>query len=48
MLDLLKDLIGVTTNDYDIYIIIIGCTGLLWAVKSVISGILTAITNIFR
>lgn len=39
---------GIADNTYDLYLVIIGTTGLLWAVKSVISGIITAITSLFR
>lgn len=48
MIQLLKDLIGITTNDYDIYIVVISIISIMWIVKTVINGIFNAILQIFK
>jgi len=50
MLDTVKSIIGVgsAVTDYDLYLVIIITIALMWAVKSVISCLITTITNIFR
>lgn len=48
MLDYIKEIIGITTTDYDIYLTIICAICLLWIVKSVITGLYQSVLHIFR
>lgn len=50
MIDYLKDILGIASDftDYDLYLAIICSTGLIWIVKTVISGIYTTIISFFR
>ncbi len=48
MIDLLKEIIGITTNDYDIYIVVISIISIMWIVKTVINGIFNSILQIFK
>lgn len=49
MIDLLKDVLGIVGNsDYDLYLVVICSVALLWAVKMVISGILSTVLHIFH
>lgn len=48
MIDQIKDILGLSVSDYDLYIAIICTTGLLWCVKSVITGVFNTVLHIFR
>ena len=47
MLELIKEILGVTVPDYDIYLVVICAVGVIWIVKSVITGIYNAVLHIF-
>ena len=50
MIDLLKDVIGLAaeTTDYDLYLVIISAIAICWVVKTVISGLYSAVLHIFK
>lgn len=48
MIDTVKDILGLTTGDYDMYIAIICAVGLIWGVKQVIMAIYNTILHIFQ
>lgn len=48
MIDLVKSVLGVTVEDFDLYIVIISAVALLWTVKMVICGIYNAVLQIFH
>lgn len=50
MISYLKDIIGIAADvtDYDLYLVIISAVGCIWIVKTVITGIYSAVLHIFR
>lgn len=48
MIEYFKNILGVSVNDYDIYLVVICAITLSWIVKSVISGIYNTVLNFFR
>ena len=50
MINLIKDVLGIASNvsDYDIYLVIICAIAICWVVKSVISGLYSAVLHIFQ
>ena len=48
MIDYVKDILGVTSADYDTYIVIICAVGVMWVVKSVIHGFYQTVLHIFQ
>lgn len=47
MIELIKEILGITVSDYDIYLAVICAIGVIWIVKSVITGIYNAVLHIF-
>lgn len=48
MIDLIKQILGITVEDYDMYLVIIATVSILWIVKSVIHGVYNAILQLFH
>lgn len=47
MIDIVKNILGISVTDYDLYLSIICAVAVFWIVKSVISGIYNAVLHIF-
>lgn len=47
MIEIVKEILGVTVSDYDLYLAIICAAGVIWIAKSVITGIYNAVLHIF-
>ena len=47
MIDIIKNILGITVADYDLYLTVICAVGVIWIVKSVITGIYNAVLHIF-
>lgn len=48
MIDLFKDVLGVATSDYDVYLVVIVSVCLGWILKTVINGFFQTVLHIFR
>lgn len=50
MIDYIKDILGLASDftDYDLYLAIICSIALLWIVKTVITGLYSAVLHIFN
>lgn len=47
MIEIIKEIIGITVTDYDVYLAVICAVGVIWIAKSVITGIYNAVLHIF-
>lgn len=47
MIEIIKEIIGITVTDYDVYLTVICAVGVIWIAKSVITGIYNAVLHIF-
>lgn len=50
MIEYIKQILGLASDftDYDLYIAIICSVGLLWTVKTVITGLYSSVLHIFK